>query len=116
MHACSAPPIYWSIGIQYLAFSLSKISLPLSGSQYLKKYHEELTKVSIVSVSLLASFLHFGHFVLIHSSFVASGFPSPNVTFFGSIIGKSFSGTGTAPIIFCDKCGAVPAPEKDFPN
>src|SRR3989338_1044666 len=97
MQICSCHPIYWSTGIQKFIFFESNIFLLLSGSQYLKKYHEELAKVSIVSVSLLASHLHFGHLVLIHSSFVARGLPFPNATFIGSITGKSFSGTGTTP-------------------
>src|SRR3989338_8403654 len=97
MHACSFPPIYKSIGIQYFAFFLSNISSLFLLSQYLKKYHEELTKVSIVSVSLLAFPLHFGHFTFTNSLFVSNGFPFPNSTFSGSLTGNSFSETGTIP-------------------
>src|SRR3989338_72805 len=46
--ACSIPPIYWSTDIQYLTFSLSKISVLVSGLQNLKKYQEESIKVAMV--------------------------------------------------------------------
>src|SRR3989338_3030939 len=97
MQACSAPPIYWSTGIQYSAFFLSNGSLLFLLSQYLKKYQELSKNVSIVSVSLLAFPLHLGHFVSTKSWFVARGFPPPNFTFSGSLTGSSFSGTGTMP-------------------
>ena len=97
MHACSAPPIYWSTGHQYFTLFLSNISLLFLGSQYLKKYQDEFTKVSIVSVSRRASPPHFGHFVFIHFSFVFKGFPFPNLTSLGNLIGKSFSDKGTTP-------------------
>jgi len=51
----------------------------------------------MVSVSLLDSLLHFGQGVSRNFLFVVRGFPFPNSIFSGSIIGRSFSGTGTAP-------------------
>src|SRR3989344_707152 len=97
MQACSFPPMYKSIGIQYFAFFLSNISFLFLLSQYLKKYHEELTKVSIVSVSLLAFPLHLEHFTLTNSLFVSNGFPFPNSTSSGNLTGNFLSGTGTIP-------------------
>ena len=85
------------MGDQYLTFFLSNISFELRGSAYLKKYQEELTKVSIVSVSLFPSPPHSGQETLIQSSAVSRGFPFPNFTLWGSKTGKSFSGTGTTP-------------------
>src|SRR3989344_5530474 len=86
-----------STGIQYFAFSFENISLSFLGSQYLKKYHEEFTKVSRVFASRLASPLHFGHFTFSHFSFVNNGFPTPNLTSLGNLTGKSFSGTAATP-------------------
>ena len=80
-----------------MAFLVSNIFWLLWGSVYLKKYHEEFAKVSIVSVSLLALELHLGHFTFTHFSFVNKGLPSPNVTSFGSLIGNSDSETGVIP-------------------
>src|SRR3989344_5196948 len=97
MQACSAPPIYWSTGIQYSAFFLSNGSLSFLLSQYLKKYQLLSKNVSIVSVSLLAFPLHFGHSVFTKSLFVAKGLPFPNFTFSGNKTGRSFSSTGTTP-------------------
>ena len=73
------------------------MSFKLSG--YLKKYHEEHTKVSKVSASLYAFLPHFGHVVLIKLSHFLSGLsPSGvNSTSSGKTTGKSFSGTGTIP-------------------
>jgi hypothetical protein len=51
--ACSMPPMYWSTGIQYLARA-SSIAPALSGQAKRAKYHDESTKVSMVSVSRLA--------------------------------------------------------------
>src|SRR3972149_6822941 len=97
MHACSAPPMYWSTGIQYSAFFLSKGNLSFFESQYLRKYQEESIKVSIVSVSLLASPLHLGHLTFTNDLLVLRGFPIPNFMSSGRTTGKSFSGTGTNP-------------------
>src|SRR3989344_4936050 len=94
------PPMYWSTGIQYSAFSFSKGAFSYFGEQYLRKYQELSTKVSIVSVSLFAFPWHFGHFTSTNSLHVSSGFPCPvNLHFsgFGSLTGRSSYGTGTVP-------------------
>ena len=71
----------------------------LSGFIYLKKYQDEHIKVSIVSVSLLASVPHFGQQVFIHSLLVVKGLlPLPvNLISIGSTTGRSLSGTLTWP-------------------
>src|SRR3954451_8943312 len=61
--ACSPPPMYWSTGIHWASTSLSHGASSLSGSQYRRKYHEESTKVSIVSVSRSAGPPQRGHVV-----------------------------------------------------
>src|SRR3989338_4996717 len=71
------PPMYWSTGIQYSATSLSKGPFSNLGEQYLKKYQELSTKVSIVSVSLFAFPPHFGHFASTNSLHVSNGLPWP---------------------------------------
>ena len=67
----------------------------MSGEQNLRKYHDESTKVSRVSVSLVYFFpfiitcFHFGCWSIglpLTSRFISSG----------SLMGKSFSGTGKA--------------------
>ena len=71
------------------------------GDKNLRKYQEESTKVSIVSVSRLAGPAHFGHGTFTQS--VAA--PSGDVPFgersnpleSGSFTGSSDSGTGTSP-------------------
>src|SRR3989338_10146510 len=98
--ACSIPPIYWSTGIQYPAASLSNGPFSYSGLQYLRKYHELSTKVSMVSVSLLALPWHFGHLVSTNSLHVSNGFPLPvNLHFSGrgNLTGRFSNGTGTVP-------------------
>lgn len=52
---CSLPPIYKSTGINWSATSLLKGISLLCGSRYRRKYHDESTNVSIVSVSRVAS-------------------------------------------------------------
>jgi len=47
--------------------------LSFLGSQYLKKYQFEPAQLGIVSVSLLALFLHLGHLTFTHSLISASG-------------------------------------------
>ncbi len=69
------------------------------GSQNRKKYHDESTNVSIVSVSRLPGPPHFGHFVLTNSGICASGespWPVNSVTV-GSRTGRLSDGTGTIP-------------------
>ena len=94
--ACSMPPMYWSTGIQYFARS-STIAFA-SCEQWRRKYHEESTKVSIVSVSRRASLPHFGHLQARNAASFASGLPLPSGTrFSGSFTGNCSSGTGTSP-------------------
>ena len=95
---CSSPPTYISTGINLSAFSLANGSFSLCASVYLKKYQAESTKVSMVSVSLLASPLHWGHLTFSHSLASRSGDnPFPETDFsFGRMTGRSLSGTGTA--------------------
>src|SRR3989344_9512623 len=97
MHACSAPPMYWSTGIQYSALLLLNASFGLLLSVNLRKYQLLSKKVSIVSVSLLAFDLHFGHLTFTKFALLSRGFPFPNETFSGSLTGRSFSGAGTIP-------------------
>ena len=97
--ACSTPPMYWSTGIQASAFSLAKGISVFFGSVNLKKYHDEHTKVSIVSVSLFAGLPHPGQVVFTNSSLLARGeapVPVSSISM-GSMTGRSFSGTGTSP-------------------
>ncbi|MCY1546850.1 hypothetical protein D9M68_828710 [compost metagenome] len=63
------------------------------------KYHDESTKVSIVSVSRRAALPHTGHTTPAWKpSCLFSGLPEPSGTqSVGSTTGRSFSGTGTAP-------------------
>ena len=68
-------------------------------SGYLSWYHEEQTKVSMVSGSRLAGFLHFGHSASMNSATSSSGErPLGRKSFtLGSTTGRSSSGTGIAP-------------------
>src|SRR3989442_3509330 len=59
--ACSIPPMYWSTAIHRSAFSGSTGRVVSWGEQYRRKYQDESTKVSIVSVSRRPGPLHFGH-------------------------------------------------------
>src|SRR5919106_738738 len=52
--ACSMPPMYWSTGMKWATLATSKGAAPLPASQKRRKYHDESTKVSIVSVSRVA--------------------------------------------------------------
>ena len=50
--ACSTPPMYWSTGIQCSAAArIERRRRSFHGSQKRRKYHDESTKVSMVSVS-----------------------------------------------------------------
>src|SRR5437667_6636077 len=97
--ACSMPPMYWSTGSQRFTSAESKIFVSSCGVMKRQKYHDESTKVSIVSVSRRAAPPHFGHFVFTNSGVAASGdSPIPvSFGFGGSSTGKSLSGTGTSP-------------------
>ena len=62
------------------------------------KYHDESTKVSIVSVSRRAGWPHFGQATFRKDSHLLSGLPLPSgIRSSGSTTGRSFSGTGTTP-------------------
>src|SRR6478735_6881459 len=90
-----------SAAIQALAFSTSNGPSVYDGEQKRRKYHDESTKVSIVSLSRLAGPPHEGQSTLTHSSAAASGevpfgFRSaPRRS--GSTTGSCSSGTGTSP-------------------
>src|SRR5450631_3432285 len=97
--ACSMPPMYWSTGIQWLAMALSNGASGVHGSVNLRKYHDESTKVSMVSVSRVAGPPHTGQVVWRNSGLVANG-DSPvgrNSTSSGASTGNWSVGTGTMP-------------------
>src|SRR5919106_3693035 len=62
------------------------------------KYHDESTKVSIVSVSRFAGLPHDGQLVSTYDARLLSGLPVPSgTTSSGSTTGSWSSGTGTSP-------------------
>src|SRR3989344_3041421 len=73
MVVCSAPPEYLATGIHFFIFARDAKTFLFFGSVYRKKYHDESTNVSMVSVSRSAEPPHFGHFAFIHFSALASG-------------------------------------------
>ena len=77
---------------------LEKHKSSFLASVYRRKYHEESTKVSIVSVSLLASLPHLGHSHLQIGLMFLMGYPSKTISR-GNSTGKSSSGTGNCPTI-----------------
>src|SRR5215471_8338723 len=92
------PPIYWLTGIHSLATFGVVGAVLFHGSVKRAKYHDESTKVSMVSVSRFAGPEHFGHLTVFQAGWRSSGFPGlSNVTSSGSVTGRSFSGTGTTP-------------------
>ena len=92
------PPIYWSTGIQVLAMAGVVGALSFHGAVKRTKYQDELTKVSMVSVSRRAGPPHFGQATCFQVGWRSSGLPGlSNVTSSGSVTGRSFSGTGTTP-------------------
>ena len=92
------PPIYWSTGIQASAIFGSVGASAIHGSVKRAKYQDESTKVSMVSVSRVAFPSHCGHLTFFQVGWRSSGLPGlSKVTSSGSVTGKSFSGTGTAP-------------------
>src|SRR4051794_5675061 len=96
--ACSMPPIYWFTGIQALAAAGVVGDASFQGSVKRAKYHDESTKVSMVSVSRRAEPAQVGHFTCFHVGWRSSGLPGlSKVTSSGSVTGRSFSGTGTTP-------------------
>src|SRR3546814_2306596 len=91
------PPIYWSTGSQR---AISAGSNGLSAGELAKrrKYHEESTKVSSVSVSRNASPPHDGQLVCFHVACRSSGLPGTEKSASsGSTIGSWPFGTGTSP-------------------
>ena len=67
------------------------------GEQNLKKYHDESTNVSNVSVSLMAFFPDFLSLVCFQLGWLSKGFPlTLRSTSSGNNIGKSFLSTGNA--------------------
>ena len=90
------PPIYWSTGIQYFRASLSKGDFSSLGEQNLKKYHEESTKVSNVSVSLIAGFPVDFSEEYFQVGWVSNGFPLEFKSISdGRTTGSSLLSTGT---------------------
>src|SRR5512144_780786 len=90
-----------SHGPHWLTRSLSNACVSSLGEQYRRKYHDESTNVSIVSLSRLAGPPQEGHSTLTQSSAAARGevplgFRSaPRRS--GSTTGSWSSGTGTSP-------------------
>src|SRR3989304_7548655 len=98
MVLCSAPPIYNGTGSHRFIFSGSANLFLFFGSAYRMKYHEESTKVSIVSVSRSAKPPHMGQRVFTHRRARARG-DLPSLAGLKSLsggrdTGKSFSDTG----------------------
>src|SRR5919112_6878161 len=71
--ACSTPPTYCPTGIQSLIFSGSNGPSWYCGETNRRKYQDESTKVSMVSVSRLAGPWQDGHSTLTQASAAASG-------------------------------------------
>src|SRR5436309_9922055 len=97
--ACSTPPVYWSTGI-HLATSAGSNGAEVSyGEQYRKKYQDESTNVSIVSVSRRAGLPHVGQATSTKPGCRASGDSPPRrkSTSSGRSTGRSPSGTATSP-------------------
>lgn len=80
-------------------FSGSSGARSFFGSMYRRKYQEDSTKVSNVSVSRRPGFPQEGQGTRSQSSAPARGFPRSRVygRSSGSTTGRSFSGTGTMP-------------------
>src|ERR1700675_3299887 len=99
MIACSTPPVYWLTGIQRSTSSRRNGPSSSPGEQYRKRYHEESTNVSMVSVSRRASPLHVGQTTLDHEGCRANGDSPPGwkSTSSGKSTGSSASGTATSP-------------------
>ena len=72
------PPIYWLTGSQPFGPSTTSRLVGRSsfhGSVKRAKYHDESTKVSIVSVSRRAALPHFGHGAFFQVGWWSSGLP-----------------------------------------
>src|SRR5690606_9500660 len=93
------PPMYWSTGSHLATASASNGASSLNGSAKRRKYQDESTNVSIVSVSRVAGPPQIGHRAARNRSWNLSG-DSPvgrNSTSSGASTGSSSSGTGTVP-------------------
>src|SRR3954466_9317486 len=93
------PPMYWSTGSHAFTAGTS-VGVPVrQGSAKRRKYHDESTNVSIVSVSRRAGPPHVGHVVFTHSGTCANGeSPRPvNVAMCGNSTGNCSYGTATTP-------------------
>src|SRR6185295_9960156 len=99
MTAWESPPMYWSTGVHRAVMLESNGRFSLRGSQYRKKYHDESTNVSIVSVSRRAGRSHFGHVVFTNPATPTSGdSPVPvKSAVSGNSTGNWSIGTGTMP-------------------
>ena len=92
------PPIYWSTGIQFATASAVVGASAFHGSVKRRKYQDESTNVSIVSVSRRAGAQHFGQATSRQVGWRSSGFPGwSKLTSSGSTTGRSATGTGTTP-------------------
>src|SRR3989304_6441358 len=96
MHAGSTPPTYWATGANRRIFSGSSGARSFFGSMYRRKYQEDSTKVSKVSVSRRAGFPQAGHGTRSQRSAPARGVPRSRVygRSSGGGPGGGFSGGG----------------------
>ena len=110
--ACSMPPMYWSTGMKWRAAAGSNGRSVLHGSQKRRKYHDESTNVSMVSVSRRPGRRRSGHVVWRNPWWRASGdWPvGRNSTSSGARTGSWSSGTGHDPVVGAvdDRDGATP--------
>src|SRR5262245_43171411 len=91
------PPIYWSTGSQRSATEFT-VGVLACGVVKRAKYHDESTKVSMVSVSRTDFSPQIGQGTCFQVGWWSSGLPGRSkVTSSGSLTGRSFSGTGTTP-------------------
>src|SRR5438874_7617085 len=93
------PPMYWSTAIQCWTRASSNGTSVDHGSQKRRKYHDESTKVSSVSVSRSAGAPHAGQDTYRNPSWYRNG-DSPvgrNSTSSGASTGSWSSGTVTMP-------------------
>src|SRR3569832_2497016 len=92
------PPMYWSTG-SHSSTALRVVGASLfHGSVKRAKYHDESTKVSIVSVSRRAGPPHCGQVTFIQVGRRSSGLPGlSNVTSSGSAAGGAGAGAPGAP-------------------
>src|SRR6266550_4171156 len=97
--ACSTPPMYWLTGSHRFTASDENGPSSIFGFRNRRKYQEESTNVSMVSVSRRAGPPHEGHVTLTNAGSLASG-DSPcgeKSASSGSRIGRSSTGTPTSP-------------------